>query len=148
MICADASLAIKWLLGDEEHAERALALLEATLDRGDEIVAPPFLPVEITNILRQRMRRQGMSRARAGALLRHFLAIPITFTTPAGLYEAALTLADTYDLGAVYDAHYVAVAQAVGCDLWTADRRLVRALSPDLALVRWIGDYHAGATTP
>jgi predicted nucleic acid-binding protein len=142
MFCADASLAAKWVL-PEQHRDRALALLRATLAADEPIVAPHFLRVEVTNILRQRMRRPDtpLTLAEAAERLRAFLAIPLTLLTPDAVHEQALDLSDSYGLPAAYDAHYVALAQGLGCDLWTDDQRLLRTLAGRLPFVRWIGDY-------
>jgi predicted nucleic acid-binding protein len=37
--------------------------------------------------------------------------------------------------------HYIALAELLGATLWTADQRLLRALSGRLPFVRWIADY-------
>ena len=60
----------------------------------------------------------------------------------ANLHRTALTIAATYDLPAAYDAHYLALAQILGCDFWTGDGTLINTLRGRLAFVRWIGDYH------
>ena len=39
---------------------------------------------------------------------------------------------------AAYDSYYLALAEALECDLWTADRRLLNAV--DLPWVRWVGE--------
>jgi predicted nucleic acid-binding protein len=142
MFCADASLAAKWVL-PEQHRDLALALLRATLAAGEPIVAPHFLRVEVTNILRQRLRRPDapLTLAEATERLRTFLALPLMLITPDALHERAFRLADAYGLPAAYDAHYVVLAQELGCDLWTDDRRLLRELAGRLPFVRWIGDY-------
>ena len=44
----------------------------------------------------------------------------------------------------VYDGLYVALADMLGGDLWTADRRLLQMLAGQAAYVRWLGDYEAG----
>jgi hypothetical protein len=82
MICVDASVAIKWLL-NEERSDRASTLYEATATANQPIVAPALLPLEVTNILRQRMRAQnGISLIRATEHLAAFLALPIEFHNP------------------------------------------------------------------
>jgi predicted nucleic acid-binding protein len=104
MICVDASVAVKWIL-EEERSDRADALYDATVEAGQLIIAPPLLPLEVTNILRQRMRAQsGISLVTATELLDAFLALPIEFRDPAELHHQALVLADALGLSATYDA--------------------------------------------
>ena len=143
MICVDASVAIKWLL-KEERSDRAIAFYNATTNANQPIVAPPLLPLEVTNILRQRMRAQdGISLTRATEHLAAFLALPIEFHNPVGLHHEALVLADALGLPATYDAHYLALAEHLGCELWTDDQRLMRQVAESLPFVRWIGDHPA-----
>ena len=52
-------------------------------------------------------------------------------------------LADALDLPATYDAHYLALAEHLGCELWTDDQRLIRHVATSLPFVRWIGDHPA-----
>lgn len=141
MICVDASLAAKWIL-EEEGSDRARALYGATLRAGEAIVAPPLLAIEVTNILRQRLRAaDGLTRDEALELLDDFLAFPIDLHDPAGLHRRALLLADDYGLPAAYDAYYVALAEFAGCDLWTADERLLKQLAGRLPFVRALAAY-------
>ena len=143
MICADASVAVKWIL-DEDRSDRARALYSAAVQTSEPIVVPPLLPLEVTNILRQRMRtRDGLSLAAAKQHLDDFLALAIEFHNPAGLHFQALVLADALGLPATYDAHYPALAEHLGCELWTDDQRLIRQVATSLPFVRWIGDHPA-----
>ena len=43
------------------------------------------------------------------------------------LHVRALESATDLQQGAVYDAHYLALAEDFGCELWTADQRFHRA---------------------
>ena len=140
MIVVDASVAAKWLF-PEEHSDKALGLVTAALTARERIVAPPLLSIEVANILRQRMRRTGFTLAQALDLVGRFQEIPVTTHSPTGLAQRALTVADQYQLPAVYDAYYVALAETLGSDLWTDDQRLLRAVGDKLPFVRWIGDY-------
>jgi predicted nucleic acid-binding protein len=140
MICVDASVAAKWIL-DEPFADNAVALLRDSARSASPIVAPPLLPFEITNILRQRMVRFRMAMQVADTLLAAFLEIPIALELTSNLYRQALAIADGFGLPAAYDAQYVALAQSFGCDLWTDDQQLLDILNNRLPFVRWIGDY-------
>lgn len=140
MNCVDASVSAKWLFV-EEHTAKARALRNDARAAGEPLVAPPVLRGEICNIIRQRMRRSGLSIARARVQLRRFERFPLLIDEIAGLYDTALVIADRYNLPAAYDAIYVALAQFRGEELWTDDRRLLNGLGGRLPFVRWIGDY-------
>jgi predicted nucleic acid-binding protein len=140
MICVDCSVAAKWAFV-EEHSFQARMLLRAALERQEPIVGPPLLPVEVANVIRQRLRQDRLELGEARALLAQFLAIPLALKAPATLYDRALVLADRHNLPAVYDAHYVALAELLNATLWTADQRLLGALGGRLPFVRWIADY-------
>lgn len=141
MICVDASVAVKWVL-PEEHANAARNLYLTALAAANPVIAPPLFPIEVTNILYQQVRRHGrLSAAAALTLLDDFLAFPVELRNPDGLHRDALAIAAEVRLSATYDAHYLALAQRLGCDFWTADRRLVRQSGETLPFVRWIGDF-------
>ncbi len=140
MICIDASVAAKWSFV-EEHSSQARTLLRVALEQQEPIIAPPLLPSEIANVIRQRLRQGQLWLVEARAMLAQFLAIPLSLQAPATLYDRALVLANQYDLPAIYDAHYVALAELLDATLWTADQRLLRSLRGQRPFVRWIADY-------
>jgi predicted nucleic acid-binding protein len=127
---------------------QATVLYQDSIRAGRPIVAPPLLPIEVTNILRQRTRASsGLPIARAIELLDVFLAFSIDFYNPPDLHRRALILADALGLPATYDAHYLALAESLGCDLWTDDQRLLRQIGNRLPFVRRLGDYGVSAAT-
>ena len=140
MICIDSSLAAKWSFV-EEYSSQARALLRDALEKREPIIAPPLLASEVTNVIRQHMRQGHLELGEARALLAQLFAVPLSLQAPRTMYDRALVLADQYRLPAVYDAHYVALAELLGATLWTADQRLLRALGGQLSFVSWIADY-------
>ena len=145
MICVDASAAVKLVI-KEEQSDQARALFHSTVQAGESIVAPSLLLFEATNIIRQRVRRrEALSLIDAHQALANFLALPIDIHSPPGLHQLAFSIANTYDLPAAYDAHYLALAQRLDCDFWTSDMRLLRRVHPHLSFVHWLGDYPAPA---
>ena len=54
--------------------------------------------------------------------------------------KRALELADALNQSASYDAHYVALAEPLGCDMWTADERFWNSTRATLKRVRWVGE--------
>jgi predicted nucleic acid-binding protein len=69
-----------------------------------------------------------------------FLALPVITPRYANLIHDALRIASRFRLPAIYDAQYVALAQYVGCDLWTDDHKLIRAVQHELPFVRALSD--------
>lgn len=145
MICIDASVAAKWLF-EEEHSDKADALYQSCIQAGTALVAPPLLPIELTNIFRRRMVRDSLSLEQAIQLLERFFTFPVDIVNPDMLHQTALALASTHSLPAAYDAHYLALSQLLGCTFWTNDQNLVNKLGNRLAFVRWLGDF-AGKIT-
>lgn len=142
-VVVDASVAVKWLF-DEDYSAKADALLRAGAEEY-AIFAPPILPSEITNAVYKRFRQKAITLAAAERALLRFLEAPVELLAPEDLYASALKLAAQYDLGATYDAQYLALARALDAEFWTADMKLVRAVSEPW--VRWIGDHPATAPT-
>lgn len=137
----DASVGAKWLFPDEEHADRALDLLQTVIGGAVRFHVPPLFHAEVANVVRQRMRREGLPLREAAALLDRLLALPVRVVVPDGLFPLALVIADRYALPAIYDAFYLALAELGDCDLWTDDRRLLRQVDGRFSALRWIGDH-------
>lgn len=150
LVAVDASVALKWVLtnSQESEAERAGALLQDSLIGRRVFVVPPHFFAEVTNVIYQRVRtgrtNLNLTQAEADEALRTLLAIPVQPVSPPGLYQHALSIAQQYKLPGVYDALYLVVAELGECDLWTDDRRLLKALEGKISFVKWIGDYSAG----
>ena len=49
---------------------------------------------------------------------------------PPGLHRRAMELAAQLRQDAAYDAYYLALAELLDCELWTADQRFYRAATP------------------
>lgn len=105
------------------------------------IATPPHLPVEVTNVIRRRVARHFITYDEGCQLLRLFTQFSVRLVIPPGLYEQAFDLAETLHRPTVYDTHYVALANILGCDLWTADEGLLNAIGDKLPHIKWIRDY-------
>ncbi|MDE2989905.1 MAG: type II toxin-antitoxin system VapC family toxin [Chloroflexota bacterium] len=138
-VVVDASVAVKWLVR-EEHTDRALAILSTWHD--DEITpsAPYLLPLEVANALHRRVIRNQLNVGDAARMILQLLSSRLELHQTQALHVRALELATELQQGAVYDAHYLALAEEFGCELWTADKRFCRAASQSGRNVRWIGE--------
>jgi predicted nucleic acid-binding protein len=112
------------------------ALWASWEDAGIALVAPGLLHYEVANALHQYRKSGARSTVAAAASLRAALELPITLHSDGVLHERAMNLAERFSLGAAYDAHYLALAERLGAEFWTADRRLANSVRHELEWVR------------
>jgi predicted nucleic acid-binding protein len=92
--------------------------------RDETLAGPDLLRVEVTSVLRRQAGTGALSPEQADAALDDLLAFPVIAFPTAPLLPRVWEL--RHNLTA-YDGCYVALAEAVGCSLLTADRRLADA---------------------
>lgn len=142
-VVVDASLAVKWLIQEEDSAT-AQALLLSWGREERRLVGPHLLAAETTNALHRRVARGSLTTQVAAELIESLLR-----ETGVELHEApeiharALELASELGQGAAYDCHYLALAEALDCELWTADERFHRAASPAFPFVHALSEVDA-----
>ena len=118
----DASVAIKWVV-EEDETQGALAVL-----REYQLFSPDLIFAECANILWKKVRRSEITEdeaTEAAYLLRNarIEVLPVR-----RLIESALHLAVELD-HAAYDCVYLALALENECPFVTADRRLMRKVA-------------------
>lgn len=135
-IAVDASVAIKWFI-PEVHAIAATRLLHKNL----QFIAPDLIFAEVGNILWKKSRSKELTLNTASAILNDFKRLPLNSFESEPLLDTAWQIATAHQC-TVYDSLYVALAQAEGCILVTADRALYNILSStNLAhLLLWVED--------
>jgi predicted nucleic acid-binding protein len=101
---------------------------QAWVKNETNLVAPSLLFYEVTNGLYQQQRNKYLSPETIWKTLELSLDLPITLVNEKNLHLRAREIAMQYDLPATYDAHYLALAEWMDIELWTADRRLIKAL--------------------
>ena len=139
-VVVDASLTLKWLV-EEEHSDKAHAILQSWDNHDITPVAPHLMPFEVANALHRRVVRGELTVEVAAELIQSLLSSRLELHEAPNLHGRALELASQLGQGAVYDAHYLALAEALDCELWTADERLVRTAGQVAGQVRWIGEF-------
>ena len=144
VVIVDASLAVKWLVR-EEHSDEARAISRSWANQGVRTAAPYLMPVEVANALHRRVFRGELAADDAARLLENLLASGIELREHPGIHVTALEVASELAQGAVYDSHYLALAQKLDCDLWTADENFFRIARQAAPNIRWIGETAAPA---
>ena len=141
-ICIDANLVVK-LYAYEDHREEAIALMDEADRVGIELIAPDFAYAEIASTLRT-MVYKGVLSAENGAIAIGLLKrLNVKRYDVRDLYEDAWRIAERFNLGGLYDAYYLALAELQDCTFWTADERLLNS-TPGLSYTRNIKAYTPG----
>lgn len=122
VIVADASVLVVALVDDTAYGDRARHRL-----RGEELAAPELVYLEVTSALRRLVSRGHASPRRAALALDDLLDLPVRSARHTHLLPRVWELRTNLT---VYDAAYVALAEALDAPLFTADRRLTRATGP------------------
>ena len=138
-LCVDANLVIRLVADPEDETVRKL-WEQWDADRR-LIAAPTLLYYEVSNALYRYHRAEMMSRATVQLALKAALALPVQLYGDPALHPQALELAERFALPAAYDAHYLALAEWLGGQFWTADRRLVRAVGDELPWVHVVEEW-------
>ena len=109
---------------------------------GVALVAPVLLQYELVTVLRKAIVEGIMTSLEAVEALDALLAVGVEIVAPTRvLHERALYWSDQLGQRLAYDAQYVALAEHLRGELWTADRRLANgARQAGAAWVRWIGE--------
>ena len=146
VVVVDASLALKWVIL-EEDSKAAEALLAEWTGIAMTLIAPALFMYEVTNIIYRKVGRTALSLDEAKQMQEKLRQRGPTLEMPqdTALSLRAMDLAQRFRLPATYDAHYLALAEREGCDYWTADERLWNGVRQELSWVRWLGSYHPTA---
>ena len=133
-VCVDASIVLRRALQPDDDAIKEL--WQSWVDDEVRLVAPTLLFYEVTNGLYQQQRNKILSPETIWKALELVLDLPINLVNEANLHLRAREIAMEYNLPATYDAHYLALAEWMDIDLWTADMRLINTLKP--FKVKWV----------
>ena len=134
-VCIDSNIILKLVLVEDDSpvARAAWGSWEAA---GTQVVAPPLFWYEVTSVLRNRTYRGRFIPEEGRAALDLIFELNISTVVPEGLHQRAWELATRLGLPGAYDAHYLALAEDLGCEFLTADARLHRAIGGRLDWVR------------
>ena len=139
MVVVDAGILVAGVL-DEKVSAQARAILKHWEQR-KTLFNAPALYYEITAVTRKAVFQKRISPERGVVIRDNLLSIPIQLHMDDSLLKRAYDLATQMNRPTAYDAQYLAVAERLNCDFWTADERLFNAVSSQLAWVKWVGNF-------
>jgi predicted nucleic acid-binding protein len=124
----DSNVALKWVLSEPDDA-KAIRIRDEFIQGIHELLAPDIFPIEIAHSLARAERRGIIQQTEGWTKLSDVLSTPPDLHPYLPLLARAFAIASQARIG-VYDCLYVVLAEREGCDVLTADDRLVRTLQP------------------
>ena len=106
------------------------------------LVAPSWWAAECTAAIRRALASRMISDQAARRAVSDVFALGVDMlAVDQALCESALNWAARIGQSKAYDAFYLAVADQIGTELWTADKRLAASAGAiGLDWVRWVGE--------
>jgi predicted nucleic acid-binding protein len=130
----DASVALKWVL-PESLSPQAVRLRNDYRSKIHELIAPDSFPVEVAHGL-TRAERKGIIKPPQGtARLANVFRFAPALHPYIPLLPRAFAISSAMRIG-VYDCLYVALGEQEGCEVVTADQKMINALQKDFPIIR------------
>ena len=136
----DASVAIKWYLDDEDFVDVARSVLHDATARRIRLQAPGHFHFEVANAILSAVNSGRVTHELGQRSIDNLLSLPINVTSDRNLIMNAYAYARQFEC-TLYDAAYVALADATHWPLIHADRRLQISLAGRFPHARWIARY-------
>lgn len=115
----DASVACKWFVPETDQA-----LAFELLSSGERLIGPELVIAELCNIFWRKTRLGLFTAAQADAAAALIPTLYAAFAPCAPLGRRAMAISAALDHPA-YDCFYIALAEDVGAEVVTADKRLL-----------------------
>ena len=130
----DSSVAFKWEV-TEVDSDKAIQLRDEARQGLHELLTPDIFPVELGHSLTRAERQGRISPSDGWRLWLGIMADAPTLQSFLPLMPRAYAMSSAARIG-VYDCLYVALAEREGCELITADARLVANLKSRFPFVQ------------
>lgn len=137
-VVVDASIAVKWVVA-EEGGQDARTLLVSWLAAGMQPVAPSWFTCEVANILHRKALAGDLSLADALDAYDDVLSFITILSENIADGKRGMYIAQQIAQQQSYDAQYLALAERLGAEYWTDDRRFVHAAAGTFPAVRRLG---------
>ncbi len=123
IICIDASFVIRLVISGTSVPSFSNLWTQWEL-QGYSKIAPTLFYYEVTNAFHRYVISGLLTLEEATEAWEYILNLEILLHGNASLHRRALSLAKNLALPAAYDAHYLALAEQLSADFYTADSRL------------------------
>lgn len=140
-IVVDSNIFLASVLVDEPLTAVAKTALAEWTNNNEAFVAPILFKLELTAVLRRAVFQKRISHERGRFFLEILLEQPVEFHQDDDLLLDAYEIATRFNLPRAYDSQYLALAERLNCEFWTADETLYNSISARFSYIRWLGNF-------
>lgn len=133
-VVVDSSILIAFGFLDEPLHGKANALLAAWENSSEILTAPRLFRSEITAVIRKAVYQRRTTLTQGRALLTQLLMYTVEF-------HEAYEIAHRFNRPRAYDTQYMALAERLNCEFWTADERLFNSVQSQFSHIRWLATW-------
>jgi len=124
----------------EAYTQHAKTLLKRLSEQDIQFAAPNLLRYELVAVTRKWVYRELATPEDAETALDTLLSYPVELYFDEALLKRGYELATEHNRPTAYDAQYLAVAERLSCEFWSADERLFNAVKDRFTSIRWLGN--------
>ena len=129
----DSNVAVKWEL-TEADSQKAIKLRDDARAGLHDLLSPDVLPVEVGHAITRAERQGRVSKADGFKLWLGIMADCPPLHSHLPLMPRAYAISSATSQG-IYDCLYIALAEHEGCELVTADSKLVKNLKSQFPFI-------------
>jgi predicted nucleic acid-binding protein len=133
LVCVDASIVVDRLIALNDS--KLVAQWDEWITNNTKLVAPLLVRYEVVNVLYQTTKKSKLSQETINEAVQALNRLPMQLYSNPELHSSSIVIAKELALGATYDAHYLALANALDCEFWTRDAKLARSAQ---AKYKWV----------
>lgn len=141
LVVVDSGIFLADLLPGEPLGVQARAIRHYWQQNDFQLAAPTLFRYELVAVIRKAVYQSRISSDKAQQLVTQALAYPVTLYFDETLLKRGFEIASAQNRPTAYDSQYLAVAEKLACEFWTADERMYNAVHPTFSWVKWLG-YH------
>lgn len=140
-IVIDANITVA-LFVNLPYSSQAERLFRQWRRQDVELFAPALWSAEVISALRKVVTAGQMGSDDARLALASLERFPVQVIVPdAALMDSSLLWAERLDQTVAYDAQYIALAESLSAEFWTADQRLLHSVQRlHVNWAYWVGD--------
>ena len=145
LVVVDSGVALATVF--EEHlSQKASALFVSWAQENTQLHAPMLFRYEVVAVVRRALYQGRIAHQDAITARDQLLTLPVQYHVDQPLLERAFEIATEHNRPTAYDSQYLALAERLQCDFWTADEKLFNAIGAKRPAVKWLAQFELDQT--